>query len=73
MGGSSGKYLRHKVNVDLVVHPDAASDIADVHDWYEARSPGLGHRFLSELDARLDSVRRFPDAAPVVATACGAT
>jgi plasmid stabilization system protein ParE len=31
--------------------PAAEADIGDAVDWYEARSPGLGARLLSEIGA----------------------
>lgn len=34
----------------FVVRDAAVEEAATIHAWYEARSPGLGHRFLLALD-----------------------
>ena len=34
----------------LIVEPGAQSDIEDGYGWYEKRQPGLGQRFIEELD-----------------------
>jgi hypothetical protein len=39
--------------VELVIAPEAESDIAEAYDWYEGRRPGLGEEFLSSVDACL--------------------
>ena len=38
------------------VRPEAESDIAEAHAWYEAREPGLGFEFVAELDAAFELI-----------------
>ncbi len=49
----------------LFLRPEAERDIADTALWYEVRRPGLGGRFLVELDhlfARvLEGPQHFPE------------
>jgi plasmid stabilization system protein ParE len=37
--------------VDLVIAPEAESDIAETYDWYEGRRPGLGEEFSEQSEA----------------------
>jgi len=50
----------------LTVDPAAEEDILDAYSWYEARSPGLGAKFLNSLDATFEIVIENPAAFPVV-------
>lgn len=43
---------------DLILAPQAAGDIAEAYDWYEARRIGLGEEFLSCVDACIETVCR---------------
>ena len=52
--------------VELVLVPEAESDIAGAYDWYEGRRAGLGEEFLSSVDACLERIRRLPEMCPVV-------
>jgi len=54
------------VPVELVVAPEAESDIVAAYDWYEGRRAGLGEEFLSSVDACLESIRRRPELYRVV-------
>ncbi len=45
---------------DLVLAPEAERDIAEAYAWYEARSEGLGERFLAALDARFALIQHKP-------------
>lgn len=49
----------------LRVTPAAEIDIAEAALWYENREPGLGERFLWEIDALLEGIavepHRFPE------------
>ena len=36
--------------VELVLAPEAESDIAEAYAWYEDRRAGLGEEFLSSVD-----------------------
>lgn len=45
---------------------EARQELDHASGWYEERRPGLGHRFLSSVDAALGQISRFPEAgAPV--------
>ena len=46
--------------LNVVVTPQAERDIADAHDWYEARQTGLGDDFLKKLEDCFQSIRRTP-------------
>ena len=52
--------------VELVIAPEAESDIAEAYLWYEDRRAGLGEEFLSSVEACLESIRRRPEMYPVV-------
>jgi hypothetical protein len=39
--------------IELVVAPEAESDIAEAYAWYEGRRAGLGEEFLSSVDAHV--------------------
>jgi plasmid stabilization system protein ParE len=52
--------------VELVIAPEAESDIAEAYIWYEGRRAGLGEEFLSSVDACMESIRRQPGMYPVV-------
>jgi plasmid stabilization system protein ParE len=45
-------------------HPEAIQEIVEAAQYYEERAPGLGKEFRAELDAVIDLLRRFPEAAP---------
>ena len=42
----------------------ARAELIEAHDWYEAKAPGLGHRFRAEIDSVVermaDNPRQFP-------------
>ena len=44
----------------LIVEPGAEWDIEDGYGWYEERHPGLGVRFIDELDTTLLRVVENP-------------
>lgn len=41
---------------ELQFHPDVEIDIQDSFSWYESKSPGLGLRFLSEIEFALERI-----------------
>lgn len=41
---------------ELIVLPEAETDIIQAFDWYETRVPGLGSEFLLVLDAAFNSI-----------------
>jgi plasmid stabilization system protein ParE len=45
---------------DLLLAPEAVTDLADAYSWYEERSAGLGEDFLACVAAALDSVCNAP-------------
>lgn len=45
----------------VVLLPEAAQDVIDAYEWYEARSPGLGSEFLRNLDACFSLIERNPE------------
>ena len=45
---------------ELVMRPEAAHDIEDARDWYDAQEPDLGAEFLEEVDATLTRVAELP-------------
>ena len=50
----------------LFVVSAAENDILDAYHWYEARSQGLGDRFLDSLDSAFQVMLRNPTAFPRV-------
>ncbi len=44
----------------LTVASHAEADLREAFQWYEARSPGLGHEFLRCVEARLNLIARMP-------------
>lgn len=50
----------------FVLLPRAERDIQSTFEWYESQGPGLGEEFLVTLRERLETVRGFPEAFPVI-------
>ena len=50
----------------MTYHPEAEVELVEAAGFYEARSPGLGERFLREFDAAVAEVLATPDLWPVV-------
>lgn len=48
--------------------PSAEEEAADAAEWYEARRPGLGARFLDSLAAAMAQLARLPDSGAVFFT-----
>lgn len=51
---------------ELIVRSEAQFDIHEIVRWYEKKEKGLGNYFLLCLDASLESLRRYPNAARIV-------
>ena len=51
---------------ELIIRPEAETDLADAFEWYEARVPGLGLEFIRTVDSLFSSIIRNPQAYPVV-------
>ena len=50
----------------LIVRSIAERDMAEVSQWYERRSVGLGAHFLRCADAAISLAARQPEAGPVI-------
>ena len=50
----------------LTYHPEAEAEVVATAEFYEARSTGLGDRFLREFDATVAEVQASPELWPVV-------
>ncbi len=44
----------------LMIRLAAQAEAAEIHDWYEARSKGLGGRFADALEECLRSIQQNP-------------
>ena len=44
----------------LTYHPEAEAELVEATAFYEARSPGLGDRFLREFDAAVAEIQASP-------------
>jgi len=47
---------------EVVLRPEAARDIEEARDWYDAQEPDLGAEFIEEIDAKLTRVAQLPEA-----------
>lgn len=50
----------------LIVLPDAETDIADAHEWYDQHRPGLGAEFIQCIDDVFSRVQQDPASFPEV-------
>ncbi len=50
----------------FVLLPRAERDIQSTFEWYESQRPGLGEEFLVTLRERLETIRNFPEAFPII-------
>ena len=50
----------------VILRARAERDIHGVFEWYEAQQSGLGEEFLAHLRGTLESLREFPESAPVI-------
>lgn len=50
----------------FVVRVRAERDIQSTFEWYESQQRGLGDEFLASLRDRLETVRSFPESAPLL-------
>lgn len=51
---------------ELLVRPEAESDISEAYDWYENQRTGLGSEFVLCTEATLESIQRNPNLYPIV-------
>ena len=47
---------------DLKIQASASQEIAHAAVWYNTRQPGLGDRFLKEVENSLQRIQRNPEA-----------
>ncbi len=52
------------MGANLIIAPEAASDLAEAYDWYEGRRRGLGEEFPSCVDASIQMICRIPEMYP---------
>jgi len=50
----------------FIVSPRAERDIRSIFNWYESQRPTLGDEFLASVRERLETIREFPESAPVL-------
>ena len=50
----------------FILRPRAERDIQSIFDWYETQQPTLGDEFLVSLRERLETIREFPESAPIL-------
>ena len=48
--------------IPYTFHPDAEEELAEAAEYYEARRPGLGGVFASEVIHTISLIREYPDA-----------
>lgn len=48
--------------IPYAFHPDAEEELAEAAEYYEARRPGLGGVFVSEVIHTISLIREYPDA-----------
>lgn len=66
MGGSTSENPETCMKYDLIVRPEAETELADAFNWYEQQIAGLGNRFLLSIDAAINSIRRDPLRYPII-------
>jgi len=54
------------VSLELIIRPEAETEMTDAFDWYEERVTGLGSEFLLAADAAFQGILRSPCQYPVV-------
>jgi plasmid stabilization system protein ParE len=51
---------------DLIIRPEAETELVEAFEWYDQRREGLGSQFLLSVDAVLQAVARNPIQYPQV-------
>ena len=46
--------------MNLRYHQEASRELDEVYGWYETQQPGLGARFINELEASINRIQNFP-------------
>ncbi len=47
---------------EIIIRPEAESDLHDAFNWYEERVKGLGANFLLNVEAAIELILRTPEA-----------
>jgi plasmid stabilization system protein ParE len=50
----------------IIIRPEAESELADAYGWYEEQRSGLGEELLLSIEATLEAIRENPEQFPVV-------
>ena len=50
----------------ITFRPAAEFELQEAHDWYEQRESALGDRFMACIADAVDTIRRHPEAHPIV-------
>jgi toxin ParE1/3/4 len=54
------------VSLPVLFRPNAATELTEAWDWYEARREGLGDEFATCIEAAIAQAARTPDVNPRV-------
>lgn len=54
------------MSFELIIRPEAETEMTDAFDWYEKMMKGLGSEFLLAVDATFQGILRSPRQYPVV-------
>ena len=46
---------------EVIIRPEAESDLADAFSWYEEKRKGLGFDFLLQVEAGLKVLEKSPE------------
>jgi plasmid stabilization system protein ParE len=46
---------------ELIIAPEAVTDLDEAYAWYEAQTVGRGEDFLGRIDACIQAILRFPE------------
>ena len=49
------------MTLNIVVRSSAEKDITEAIEWYEKQLPGLGSRFLNDIDQTIISIKDNPE------------
>ena len=48
------------MSFNLLFSAEAENDLQEIYDWYETASPGLGERFMDELEKKIFKLANTP-------------
>lgn len=49
------------MSYQVELHPEVLKELQEYFDWYEMRSEGLGKRFLSTINKRMQALTQNPE------------